>query len=206
MFKKKKRGQSPEIAQATKLLEEARSARSAADRAYNGYMTGALSAKELEKLGGAAYVSQCAYQKYITGNFTQNEIDAAMSRGGEFLKNLEQIRETGVAAAQPKKPVKPVKAVKSAWQKNLEKDNAAVERLKKAGYEVTGSPSGIVSVLKPKPRTLKNGQVVNEYEPVWRGQSYSEAVNSLLKPKVEKKASAVKVKPAKPKTRRKGEK
>lgn len=108
MFKKKKQQQSPEIAQAAKLLEEARAARSAADKAYNGYMSGKTTQTQLQKSGGEAYVSQCAYQKYVTNNFTQAEINAATAQGGDFLMNLEQIRKTGVKPAASKTPVKPI--------------------------------------------------------------------------------------------------
>jgi len=67
------------------------------------------------------------------------------------------------------------------FQENIKKINDACDRLESAGYELSGSPSGVVTVLKvTKIRTLASGYVVKEFEPVYRGKSYIQAAETLL--------------------------
>lgn len=66
------------------------------------------------------------------------------------------------------------------FQKNMLKSAKAIRKLEKAGYTIMGGPTGR-TVLKGKSRTLKNGCKVQEYEAVWRGDSYVDAVKILLR-------------------------
>lgn len=64
----------------------------------------------------------------------------------------------------------------------MRKTAEACDKLESAGYELQGSPSGIVTVLKvAKIKTLPSGNIVKEYEPVFRGESYVAAAEILLK-------------------------
>lgn len=71
----------------------------------------------------------------------------------------------------------------STFRENIRKSNEAVDKLQAAGFQIQGSPSGVVTVLKlAETRTLKSGYVVKEYKPVWIGNSYVDAANELLRP------------------------
>lgn len=101
--------------------------------------------------------------------------------------------------ADTKKKVSQSKKL-SPFQENLKKTAEAISKLEAAGYQLLGSTSGTVTVLElTKTKTLKSGHIVHDYVPVWRGKSYVDAVNELIKPADSTKKTVTKKTATKPK-------
>lgn len=112
---------------------------------------------------------------------------AELAEMRDSLLGIKPKKQTPVAVVKPKAEkatqpsVKPSKSL-TPFQENMTKTAEACNKLEAAGYELQGSSSGIVTVLKvAKTRTLPSGNIVKEFEPVYRGKSYITAAEKLLK-------------------------
>ena len=106
--------------------------------------------------------------------------------GRKKKKTTAKAKDTKKSEAKKsvKQPTAKAAAPKlSTFRENIRKSNEAADKLQAAGFQLQGSPSGVVTVLKlAETRTLKSGYVVKEYKPVWIGNSYVDAANELLHP------------------------